>query len=372
MSRARTFADLATASEAGSLSNRNMLHNGNFAVHQRGETISITAGQSGYTMDRWLVDSVGTDQLVYEISQSDDVPTELGEGFSLKYQTKTVESATVAADEIVRIIQYVEAKNCQRLGYGTSGTKTTTISFYVKSSIAGTFSFIIYADDGADIIGSTFVINSADTWERKTLTFVGNNLATIANDTGIGVYIQWNIAAGSNYTGGDNSTWKTYAANLLAAGHTQSTHITVDESTFQIAGCQWEVGEVATPFEHIDFANNLQQCQRYFFAPKAKGDATSAYFGQGLYYSSSQMQVYISHPVQMRAAPSVTVSDGSNHFGMFRESAGDYVDTLPLNSASDTLTGLYNTDDASGNAGHSGGVLANNQNDSFIYLRAEL
>ena len=67
MSRARTFADLATASEAGSLSNRNMLHNGNFAVHQRGETISITAGQSGYTMDRWLVDSVGTDQLVYTI-----------------------------------------------------------------------------------------------------------------------------------------------------------------------------------------------------------------------------------------------------------------------------------------------------------------
>ena len=369
MSRARTFADLATASEAGSLSNRNMIQNGNFAVHQRGETISVSANSSADTIDRWEADSSSTDQLVCEISQSDDVPTELGEGFSLKYQTKTVESATVASDEIVRLIHYVEAKNCQRLGYGTSGTKTTTISFYVKSSITGTFSFIIYADDGADIIGSTYTINSADTWERKTLTFAGNNLATIANDTGIGVYLQWNIAAGSNFTGGDNSTWKAYASNLLASGHTQSTHITVDESTFQLAGCQWEVGEVATPFEHIDFANNLQ---RYFFAPKAKGDATSAYFAQGLYYNSGQMQVYISHPVQMRAAPTVVVSDGSNHFAMFREGAGDYVDTLPLNSASDTLTGLYNTDDASGNAGHSGGVLANNQNDSFIYLRAEL
>ena len=372
MSRARTFADLATASESNSLSNRNMIHNGNFAVHQKGGTITVAANSStGTTLDRWEVDSAATDNISVEITQSDDVPAELGEGFSLKHQTKTVESA-LATNEIQRIIQYIEAQDCQRLGYGTSSPKRATVSFYVKSSIAGTFSFAIYQDDGADIIGSTYTINSADTWERKTLTFAGNNLATIANDTGIGVYLQWNIAAGSNFTGGDNSTWKAYAANLLASGHTQSTHITVDESTFQLAGCQWEVGEVATPFEHIDFADNLQQCQRYFFAPKAKGDATSAYFAHGLYYNSGQMQVYISHPVQMRAAPTVVVSDGSNHFAMFREGAGDYVDTLPLNSASDTLTGLYNTDDASGNAGHSGGVLANNQNDSFIYLRAEL
>ena len=264
MSRARTFADLATASEADSLSNRNMIHNGNFAVHQKGGTITCAANSStGTTLDRWEVDSAATDNISVEITQSDDVPAELGEGFSLKHQTKTVESA-LATNEIQRIIQYIEAQDCQRLGYGTSSPKRATVSFYVKSSIAGTFSFAIYQDDGADIIGSTYTINSADTWERKTITFPGNTLATIANDNGIGLYMQWTVFAGSDYTGGDNTTWKSYATNLLAHGHSQNGHATTDESTFQLAGCQFELGDVATPFEHISFADNLAKCQRYF------------------------------------------------------------------------------------------------------------
>ena len=318
MSRARTFADLATASEAGNLSNRNMIHNGNFAVHQKTGTISVGTNTSENTLDRWEMDATATDQLAIEITQSDDVPTELGEGFSIKYQTKTVESATVASDEIVRLRHFVEANNCQRLGYGTSGTKTTTISFYVKSTIAGTFSFIIYADDGADIIGSTYTINSADTWERKTLTFVGNNLGTIANDTGIGVHLQWNIAAGSNFTGGDNSTWKAYAASLLASGHTQSTHMTVDESTFQLAGCQWEVGEVATPFENIDFADNLQKCQRYYqksynYATAPGTGTTVGELGNDGNGSSGnstgQMIAYDTFYIEMRVTPTMTLYD---------------------------------------------------------------
>ena len=371
MSRARTFADLATASEAGSLSNRNMIQNGNFAVHQRGETISVSANSSADTIDRWEADNSSTDQLVCEISQSDDVPTELGEGFSLKYQTKTVESATVASDEIVRFIHYVEAKNCQRLGYGTSGTKTTTISFYVKSSITGTFSFIIYADDGADIIGSTYTINSADTWERKTLTFAGNNLATIANDTGIGVYLQWNIAAGSNFTGGDNSTWKAYASNLLASGHTQSTHITVDESTFQLAGCQWEVGEVATPFEHIDFADNLQQCQRYFYAPVPKGSAQS-YFSSGWQYNNTLMIGFLYHPVEMRANPTLTSSDGTNDFQFIRNADGDYFNDLTLNSTNTKVTTVIQNTDIDGSTGNVGGLYIIDTTNAFVYLSAEL
>jgi len=313
MSRARTFADLATASESNSLSKRNMIDNGNFAVNQKTSTITCAANSSvGTTLDRWEIDSSATDQLSVEISQSDDVPTELGEGYSIKYQTKTVESATVASDEIVRLIHYIEAQDCQRLGYGTSGTKTTTLSFYVKSSIAGTFSFIIYADDGADIIGSTYTINSADTWERKTITFVGNNLGTIANDTGIGLYLQWNIAAGSNFTGGDNSTWKAYAANLLASGHTQSTHMTVDESTFQLAGCQFELGEVATPFEHINFSDNLAKCQRYYSkstpygtAPGHGADATTNCVSIDMASNLMRTDRFF-FPTSMRAAPTVT------------------------------------------------------------------
>ena len=313
MSRARTFADLATASESNSLSNRNMIHNGNFAVHQKTGTITVGTNTSvGTTLDRWEVDSSATDNISVEITQSDDVPAELGEGFSLKHQTKTVESA-VATNEIQRIIQYIEAQDCQRLGYGTSSPKRATVSFYVKSSIAGTFSFVIYQDDGADIIGSTYTINSADTWERKTITFPGNTLATIANDNGIGLYMQWTVFAGSSFTGGDNTTWKSYATNLLAHGHSQNGHATTDESTFQLAGCQFEVGDVATPFEHISFADNLAKCQRYFYAPVKLGQGNN-YFSNSWYYNSSNVIGLIFHPVEMRASPSLTSSDGTEDF----------------------------------------------------------
>jgi|10_taG_2_1085330.scaffolds.fasta_scaffold04851_5 hypothetical protein len=263
MSRARDFADLAAAYSGGALGNRNLVGNGNFAVHQRGGTITVPANTGTDTIDRWECDTANMDNLSIDITQSDDIPPELGEGFSYKLQVKTVES-DLASNEVVRVFNFPEAFDCQRLGYGTANTKTTTLSFWVKSSIAGTFAFNIYADDGADNIGSTYTISSADTWEKKTLTFAGNTLGVINNDSGIGVYLQWLIVAGSDFTGTDNTSWAAYAAGRLAYGHATNTHATTDESTWQIAGVQWELGEVATPFEHISYADNLAHCQRYY------------------------------------------------------------------------------------------------------------
>ena len=161
MSRARTFADLATASEAGSLANRNLVDNGNFAVHQRGGTIT---GLGDPNLDRWkTVDSGNIDNLAIEITQSNDTPDGIGEGYSLKYQTKTVESA-VAADEFFSLNHHIEAQNLASLCYGTSSAKSITLSFHVKSSLTGTFGFNIYQEDGGDIIGGTYTISSDDTW----------------------------------------------------------------------------------------------------------------------------------------------------------------------------------------------------------------
>ena len=346
MSRARTFADLATASESNSLSNRNMLHNGNFAVHQKGGTITCAANSStGTTLDRWEVDSAATDNLSVEITQSDDVPAELGEGFSLKHQTKTVESA-LATNEIQRIIQYIEAQDCQRLGYGTSSPKRTTVSFYVKSSIAGTFSFQIYQDDGADIIGSTYTINSADTWERKTITFPGNTLATIANDNGIGLYMQWTVFAGSDYTGGDNTTWKSYATNLLAHGHSQNGHATTDESTFQLAGCQFELGDVATPFEHIDYADNLAKCQRYYYV---HADGDSKPLGTGVAEAAAAPSWTMDFPTSMRTTPSIVISEGTGYYTSYGGGATDAFDGFLLDDIS--INGAYLYSSAAKNAG---------------------
>ena len=312
MSRARDFADLASAYSGGALGNRNIVDNGNFAIHQRTGTITVPANTGTDTLDRWEVDTANCDNISIDVTQADDIPPELGEGYSCKLQVKTVESA-IAADEIVRLLHFPEAYDCQRLGYGTANTKTTTLSFWVKSSIAGTFAVNIYADDGADIIGSTYTISSADTWEKKSLTFAGNTLGVINNDNGHGVYLQWILVAGSDFTATDNTSWSAYATGKLAYGHSTNTHATTDESTWQIAGVQWELGEVATPFEHISYAENLAKCQRYFYNGSPSGSnvlgRVTSPDGNPNDFSGS-----INFPVTMRADPSVSLS-GSTEAG---------------------------------------------------------
>ena len=310
MTKARTNASASPAV------GRNMIINGAMNVAQRSASVTgLGATLSAYhTVDRFPIAVSTSGRLT--MTQTADGPNGISANCT-KFDCTTADTS-IAAGEYFLLRQPFEGQNLQRIGKGVAGAQQITISFYVKSTIAGTFSFIIYAEDGADIIGSTYTINSADTWERKTLTFVGNNLGTIANDTGIGVHLQWNIAAGSNFTGGDNSTWKAYAASLLASGHTQSTHMTVDESTFQLAGCQWEVGEVATPFENIDFADNLQKCQRYYqksynYATAPGTGTTVGELGNDGNGSSGnstgQMIAYDTFYIEMRVTPTMTLYD---------------------------------------------------------------
>ena len=368
MSRARTFADLATASEEGSLANRNYFYNGDMQVYQKGSTAVASDSIASTTLDRWRMYNYSDGAVT--VTQDTNAPSATAFTKSLKIDVTTADSS-IGADEVAFIQQRFEGQDLQNFLKGTSSAKKATLQFWVSSPKTGTHIVEWYDTDNTRQISKTYTISSANTWEFKTITFDADTTGTWNNDNAQSLEITWWLCAGTNFTSGTlNTTWGSVTAANRAVGQVNTFDNT--SNNFYLTGVQLELGEVATSFKHESFSDNLARCQRYFFAPKAKGDATSAYFGQGLYYNSSQMQVYIPHPVQMRTAPSVTVSDGSNHFAMFRENAGDYVDTLPLNSNTDTFTGLYNNDDASGNAGHSGGVLANNQNDSFIHFSAEL
>ena len=372
MSRARDFADLAAAySGGGALGKRNIVDNGNFAVHQIGGTVTVAANTGTDTLDRWEVDTANMDNLSIDVTQADDIPPELGEGYSHKLQIKTVESA-VASNEIVRVMHFPEAIDCQRLGYGTANTKTTTVSFWVKSSIAGTFGFNIYAEDGADNIGSTYTISSADTWEKKSLTFAGNTLGVIANDNGTGVYLHWTIVAGSDFTGTDNTSWGSYTTGRLAYGHVTNTHATTDESTWQIAGVQWELGEGATPFEHLPYAENLAKCQRYLYVVVPKGVGATSYFGNGLYYTSSVAMGFIHYPVTMRAVPTLEIANATNDFGIYSNGGLDGLDDFYLNSANTKAMNIANASDASGTAGHAGGLFISDSTNAYLYIKARL
>jgi len=276
MSRAREFADLAGSADAGGLTGRNLIINGAMQVAQRG----TSSTSSGYqTVDRFNVHKGSFDQLAFTQTQVTDAPT--GFSNSYKFTTTTAETA-VAADESLGIRTALEGQDLQQLGYGTGSAKKLTLSFYVKSSQTGTFAIYFYSADTVRIITRTYTISSANTWEQKSVTIDGDASGSIDNDANESLQISWCIAAGSNFTSSDSTSWSAYSTANTYFGHAQNAVLTTTNATWQITGAQLELGEQATPFEHRSFGDELQRCQRYCSVTN--------------------------HPVTMRTIPSVSVS----------------------------------------------------------------
>jgi hypothetical protein len=270
MSKAAELA--ALIGSQSSLANRNLIINGDMAIAQRGTSLSIVhdGTTDGYACDRWLLQlstsGNALDQLEGTLAQV--AVTDLA-GFNnaLKWTTTEPESA-IDANETFDICQKIEAQHCQRLGFGLSSAKSSTLSFYVKSSVTGTYGINVYKPDTTTRqLTSTYTINSANTWEKKTITIPADtdSSGTIADDTGEGLRISWHLGTGSDSTSSNTAlTWTDFADAGWAYGHAQNGVATTDNATWFLTGVQWEVGEVATAFEHESFADNLRRCQRYF------------------------------------------------------------------------------------------------------------
>ena len=270
-------------------SHRNILINGAMQVAQRGTSKAFAHdGTTGdLLIDRFKLALGGThEQLDGTYAQVDDHPLSAN-GKSLKWTTGTAESS-YDSDEYVYFSQQVEAQNLQHLNYGNSNAKSVTLSFYVKSSVTGTFACNLYKEDGTiRIINKTYAISSANTWEKKSITFPADTGGGgIANDNGTGLYVVWHLAAGSGAVGGgSNGAWKNYGGLTdWADGQATNAVATTASATWLITDCQLEVGEQATPFEHRSFADELHRCQRYY----AVRENTTG----GIMYYGNTLQAY--------------------------------------------------------------------------------
>ena len=295
MSRAREFADLAGSADAGGISGSNVIINGAFQIAQRGT--STTGG--GFLVDRFELNINNTDNIA--ITQSQDSSGPSGFSNSWKILATTAESA-VAADERVRFRQNIEGQNLQQFAFGTSAAKSMTLSFYVKSNVTGTYAVNLEQDDASRVIGSTYTISSADTWEFKTITVGGDTSGTINDDNGAGLVVSWYLLAGSNYTGTDNTSYGASADGKQAYGHTADWGQDTNDNFF-ITGVQLELGEQATPFEHRSFGDELLRCQRYFVNyPDTSSGTNLVFMGRGN-GTTQAVNVNFPMPVVMRATP---------------------------------------------------------------------
>ena len=286
------------------LGRRNLIINGGMQVAQRATSATSLSSGGYHTLDRFYYYINAFDELRTTMSQDSSVPTGTDSGFSksLKLDCTTAESA-IAADENLRVWQIIEAQNLIRLGYGTSGAKTCTLSFYVKSSLTGTYAVSFWCQDPNRNISKTYTINSANTWEKKTITIPGDTGGTgITNDNGEGMRINWFLNAGSNFTSTDtNNQWGAFASGRHAFGHTAAWGTNTSHDFF-LTGVQFEVGDSATDFEHLSVAEELALCQRYHYR-RDIGIYDIVAIGHAL----GDRGGYVLHtPVSMRVKPSVT------------------------------------------------------------------
>lgn len=307
--------------------NRNLVINGAMQVNQRGTQTVNASATAVYGPDRFRINAGGgIDNFVGTIAQDSDVPAGSGFSNSLKITTTTAESA-IAAGEYIYLHQTIESQNVQQLAYGTSSAKKVTLSFWVKSTITGTFALGLYKPDStAQIHVKTYTISSASTWEYKTITFEANALSggAIANDNGAGIEVAWHLAVGSTYKGTDtSSSWANYSNAAWGNGQGTDAVITTANATYQITGVQLEVGDTATDFEHRTFADELAKCQRYFYSVTAGADNTSV--AVGAYYTATAVYATVFFPVTMRTNPSLISSNASGHFHVFRNGNVDAI-----------------------------------------------
>ena len=295
MSKAAELAALIGSQSA--LSNRNIIINGAMQVAQRGT--SSTANGYG-SVDRFKSEFSGVSVTHSQESLSGGGPYDSGFRYFLRATNTSTSSATSA---FLQMYQYIEAQNISTNGWkANSSSSFINYSFWVRSSLAGTYFISLRTLDGTSQNFSSPVVLEAATWKKVSLSIPGNSGITIANDNGQGLFIGIAPYYGTDYTTSGHTTgaWAAYSGSNITPDYSQNWANTAS-ATFDITGVQLELGEQATPFEHEDIKTTLAKCQRYFVK------FASSYWGNN--YSTAHSFTNIDLPVPMRATPTTTYSD---------------------------------------------------------------
>ena len=354
MSNARKLADNLPTD--GQLGNRNIIINGKFEVDQRHAFAShtVSAG-SDFFADRWgfYTNSGAFAQYGATSQVVSDAPT----GFEKSLKWTTTSSGTIPATGEVLIRQPVEGYNISHVDYGSSTAKELTLSFYVKSSIAGNYGFTAqYTDSGGTNRYNlrSYTVNSANTWEFKTISIPANTANALQQKTnGAGLRLNWDLGEGTDYSGTVTGNWQTTYVNGLNGGVKIADN---NGATWQVTGVQLEVGSQSTPFEHEPYETTLRKCERYHQRFVSAG--VYPYFTTGRNHSSTVSIFTMHYRTEMRSNPSMTVSDVADiriYDGNDRSMTG-----FTINGNSTTTCGVNFT-------GLSSGTGNNNAAQAYFY-----
>ena len=286
---------------------RNLIINGAMQVAQRGTSSTAITGIN--VCDRWVVNGAAFSWDTTQNSlTSSDAPYQYGFRKSLKTENTSAGSASTSY-QLIR--HQIEAQNVAQSGWEyTNPNSYLVLSFWAKSSVAGTYHYHIRTEDGTSQMFIGSVTLASNVWKKVELSIPGNSNITVNNDNGTGLNLNWYVHLGTNYSGSiSTETWTTYQGGFQTPDYTQDWGNTLG-ATFELTGVQLEVDHSGTgqasPFEHRSYGEELALCQRYFYTPLQ--DSRAQYqinFTQGS-GSSGWTNFQVPFPVSMRVSPSLT------------------------------------------------------------------
>ena len=334
------------AAPANSMGFRNRIINGDMRIDQRNAGAQISADNTVFGVDRFqMLASVSSKLNVQQNAGSVTPPA----GFSNYLGFTSTSAYSVGASEIFAVNQKIEGFNTADLAWGTASAQSVTLSFWVRSSLTGTFSGMLFNSAANRSYVFSYTISAANTWEQKSVTIAGDTTGTWLTNNGIGIRVFWTLAAGSSMTGSAGS-W--VASDKYGVTGTTSV-VGTNGATFYITGVQLEAGTVASPFERRDYGRELMMCQRYY----QRYQATAAYTPPllfGFLRVSTGFTGQFFMPVVMRAAPTLSSTNSTNAW--YIATATDLnANTITLD-ASSPVSVSFNATSSAGVSGQAGKV----------------
>lgn len=289
---------------------RNRIINGAMVFDQRyaGASTTATSGTT-YSLDRWQ--NANNVYSKYSFQRVSDAPA----GFTYSLKATSLSAYSIGSTEVSGFRQYIEGYNVADLGFGTASAQPFTLSFWVKSSLTGTFGGIV-GNDGNRTWAFTYTINSANTWEYKTISVTAQTGGSWDVTNGVGLSVLFSLACGSSYL----TTPAQWSIGNYYGATGQSSVLATNGATWQLTGVQLEAGSAASPFENRLYTTELQLCQRYYskcFEPNVapqNGYGTNGPIRTlfAAYTTSDGWSTFLNYPTTMRAAPTITIYSGDS------------------------------------------------------------
>jgi hypothetical protein len=320
-----TEANGGTGTTIGYNGFKNRIINGAMVIDQRNAGASGT-GNTNYTVDRWYYYGSQASKITWQQNAAAITPPA---GFKNYFGLTSSSAYAIVAADIFSFYQIIEGYNIADLGWGTASASTVTLSFWVRSSLTGTFGGALLNSGATRSYPFTYTISVANTWEQKTVTIAGDTSGTWLTTNGAGMQVNFSLGAGSTYSG----TAGAWAGTTYTSATGATSVVGTNGATFYITGVQLEKGSTATSFDYRPYGTELLLCQRY--CQVIRSTSANIFLANGFCYSSTAALVSYVYPVTPRVpATGVTVNAASNFACYLSNTAATNVVTFGFNTAS--------------------------------------